>query len=163
MSTRVYVPGSTRGLRELLVAGGLGPVPLLAHAVTDELRAALPDLTEEEWEYAALTAAAQDSLGLLDEDDVPRRVVVVAEASSVARPAAGEAGLVEVVEVIPRGRVLAVHADSDDAGGVVAEARKVWAAAQEGDPAAEEVLDRCLDHELGWYATQEVAILLGDG
>ena len=59
MSTRVYIPSSTKGLHDLLVSGGLGPVPLLGHAVTPELREALREVGEEEWEYDVLMTAAQ--------------------------------------------------------------------------------------------------------
>ena len=56
-----------------------------AHAVTAWLREAWPEADEEEWEYAALMAAADDSLALLTEEDRPRRVVVVAEVTSSPR------------------------------------------------------------------------------
>lgn len=160
MSTRVYVPSSTRALRDLLVSGGVGPVPVLAHAVTEGLRTALPEAGEEEWEYAALTAAAQDSLGLIEEDDRQRRVVVVAEAESVMPVAEGEPTVVEIAEVVPLRQIVAVHVDSKHAEEDVAAAREAWAAAQEGDQTAVEVLDRCLDHELGWFATQEIGDLV---
>jgi hypothetical protein len=160
VTVRVYVPSSTRLLGDLLLSGGVGPVPVLAHAVTDELRSALPDAGEEEWEYAALTAAAQDSLGLIAEDDRPRRVVVVAEADSATPVPGAPTGLVEVDEVVPLRQVVAVHVDSDDAADDVAAARAAWRAAQDGDHAAAAAVDRCLDHELGWFATQEVGDLV---
>jgi hypothetical protein len=160
MSTRVYIPSSSRRLHDLLVSGGLGPVPLLAHAVTPELREALREVGEEEWEYDALMAAAQDSLGLIGEDEPPRRVVVVAEADSVTPVEEGEESLVQVEAVIPLAKVVAVHVDSDDAADDVSAARLAWAGAQDGDASAQEVLERCLDHELGWYATQEMAGLV---
>ncbi|HEU4512814.1 MAG TPA: hypothetical protein VFR87_06890 [Nocardioidaceae bacterium] len=157
MSTRVYIPSSTTRLHDLLVSGGLGPVPLLAHAVTPELREALREVGEEEWEYDALVSAAQDSLGLIGEDELPRRVVVVAEADTVTSVEEGEESLVQVDTVIPLVKVVAVHVDSADAADDVSAARGAWAAAQDGDAAAQELLERCLDHELGWYATQEIA------
>ena len=135
MSTRVYVPSSTEGLSNILLSGGVGPVPFLAHAVTDDLRSALPDAGEEEWEYAALMSAAQDSLGLITDDDRPRRVVVVAEADTVVPVSEGEPSLVEVVDVVPLRSVVAVHVDSEDAEEDVSAAREVWQAAQEGDAA----------------------------
>jgi hypothetical protein len=147
-------------LREILVSGGVGPVPVLAHAVTQGLRSALPDAGEEEWEYAALTAAAQDSLALITEEDEPRRVVVVAEADSTVPVPEGEASLVEIDQVVPIAKVVAVHVDSDEAAEEVAAASRAWPAAQEGDEAALRVLDRCLDHELGWFATQEIGDLV---
>lgn len=163
MSTRVYVPSTTGRLRELLVSGGLGPAPLLAHAVTDELRDALREVGEEEWEYDALMSAAQDSLGLIGEGDRPLRVVVVAEAESVTPQEEGEESLVEVDAVVPLAKVVAVHMDSADAADAVAGARDAWPAAQAGDADAQELLDACLDHELGWYATQEIGSLVDEG
>lgn len=154
MSTRVYVPSTVPRLRDLLVSGGIGPVPFLAHAVTDAVRSGAGD-DEEEWEYAALTAAAQDSVGLLGDDDPPRRVVVVAEAGSVTDVDGAEGSLVEVDEVIALREVVAVHVDTGEAEEAVAAARAVWGDAAD-DAGALEVLERCLDHELGWFATQEI-------
>ena len=79
MSTRVYVPATLDALARFVAEGGIGPTPVHAHAVTAWLRAAWPEADEEEWEYAALMAAADASLALLTEEDPPRRVVLVAE------------------------------------------------------------------------------------
>jgi hypothetical protein len=158
VSTRVYLPSSITGLNEILLSGGVGPVPVHAHAVTDGVRAALPDAAEEEWEYAVLNAAAQDSVGLLTEDDPPRRVVVVAEVGSVTPGSRGS--VVEVDEVVSLRQVVAVHVDGDDAAEVVTAARAAWPDAEAGDAAATAVVERCLDHELGWFATQEIGDLL---
>ncbi len=160
MTTRVYLPSSLRHLRDAVVSGGLGPAPLIGHAVTDRLRAAYGDAGEEEWEYAALTVAAQDSLALVGEDTAARRVVVVADVAAAVLVAGAEDSLVEVDEVVPLRLVASVHVDSDDAGDDVAAAAAAWTRATEGDPAALAAVDRCLDHELGWYATQEIAALL---
>jgi len=160
MSTRVYVPSSVGRLHALVVSGGLGPAPILAHAVTESLRTAMGDAGEEDWEYAALTAAALDSVGLITDEESPRRVVVVAEADSVVPVTGAEDSLVEVGEVIPLRKVVAVHADSEDATAVVSAARDAWAAAAEGDEAAVAALEQCLDHELGWFATQEIGDLV---
>lgn len=159
MTTRIYLPSSTALLRNLLVSGGVGPVPLLAHSVTGPLRAAYPDAGEEELEYAALTAAAQDSVALLTDDDPARRIVVVAEAATVLPAEGGEPSLVEVGEVVPLAQVVAVHADSEGAAADVAAARDGLGG---DDETALELLDRCLEHELGWYATQEAAEVVGD-
>lgn len=160
MSVRVYVPSSTGRLRDLLISGGLGPVPVLGHALTDEVRGALPDLGEEELEYAALTEAAQDSIGLLTEEDRPQRVVVVAEATTAKPVGDPESSLVEVDEAIPLTRVVAFHLDSLDAADDVAAARDAWGAAEAGDVEAQAVVDRCREHELGWFATQEIGDLV---
>jgi hypothetical protein len=132
---------------------------MLAHALTDEVREQLAELGEEELEYAALSAAAQESLALLGEDDQPRRVVVVAEAPSVLAVPGAEPSLVEVDQVIPLAKVVAVHVDSEDAAADVEAARGALDAARAGDAEAEATVDRCLDHELGWFATQEIGAL----
>lgn len=160
MTMRIYVPSSLRHLHEAVVSGGLGPAPMLAHAVTDRLRAAYDDTGDEEWEYAALTAAAQDSLALLDDDVASRRVVVVAEVATAVPVTGAEETLVEVDEVVPLRQVAAVHVDSEEAVDDVAAAATAWPRAAEGDPAALAIVDRCLDHELGWYATQEIGSLV---
>jgi hypothetical protein len=161
MSVRVYVPSSWSGLREMLVAGGVGPVPVAAHAVTDALRAAYPDGGEEEWEYAAMTAAAQEAIGLVTEDDPPRRVVVAMDADSTLPVDGAEPSAVQVDEVVPLRKVAAVHVDSEDAETAVASAVAAWEKAQDGDEEAIASVDRCLEHELGWFAPQELDELLG--
>lgn len=157
---RVYVPTSLSGLAQLLVAGGVGPAPLLGHAVTRRLREEYPEGDEEQWEYVAMTAAAQDALGLLTDDDRPRRVVLALDAGSVADVTGEDPTLVELSEVVPLRRLAAVHVDSPDAEDAVAAARQRWAAAEDGDEDATAVVERCLDHELGWYAAQEIGDLL---
>jgi hypothetical protein len=89
VTTRVYVPATLDRLRAW-IAGGLVP------AAPDRLVAESDD---EEAEYAALMAAADDSAALLDGPG--RRVVLVAE---VAEPDAD----------IPFRLVVAVHADPVD-------------------------------------------------
>jgi hypothetical protein len=161
MSVRVYVPCSWSRLREILVAGGIGPAPVAAHAVTDGLRSAYPDGDEEAWEYAAMTAAAQEAIGLVTEDDPPRRVVVAMDAESTLPVDGPEPSAVEVDEVVPLRKVAAVHVDSEDAEEAVAAAVAAWEQAQDGEEAAIARVDRCLDHELGWFAPQELDELLG--
>lgn len=158
--TRVYVPSSTALLRQLLVSGGLGPAPVRAHAVTDAVRTVLPDAGEEEWEYVALTSAAQDSLLLLAEDDRPSRVVVVAEAATVVPVDPEGSSQVDVGEALDLRRVVAVHVDSSDAADDVDAARRALRDTG-GDEAAAAAAERCLDHELGWFATQEIGDLVG--
>ena len=160
MSTRVYVPATATLLRSVVTESGVGPAPFFAHAVTDGLRAALADSGEEEWEYAASATAAQAALGLLLEEDAPRRVVLAVDVDSV-RPVEGDdVTLVQVDEVAPFRRVAAVLVDTEDAEDAVAAARDAWTAAEAGDPEAEQLVERCLDHELGWWATQEIGDLL---
>ncbi len=159
MSTRVYLGSTVALLARHLGEGGVGPAPFRAHAVTPELETAWPEASEEEWEYVALVAAAEDSLALLTHDDVPRRVVLVLDVETVLPGEdSGSATSVEVPDVVPFRLAAAVHVDDAEAAGAVADARA--ALAQGADATA--VLERCLDHELGWYATQEVGALLDE-
>jgi hypothetical protein len=159
MSTRVYVPTTPRGLRAAVEAGAVGPAPFVAHAVTRAVRAGLADAGDEEWEHAAASAAARSSVGMLDADEPARRVVLAVDVPAVHAGDRDGTGLVEVHEAAPLSRVAAVLADSADAEPAVAAARDA-VAAQGLD--VERLLERCLDHELGWWAAQEVEVLLDD-
>ena len=157
MSTRVYVPTTLSRLRAVVTADGIGPAPFVAHAVTPEVRAELPDVGEEEWEYAASTAAAQSSLAMLLEDEPARRVVIAVDVPS-ARPAGTvDPTVVEVDDVVSFRYVGAVLADAADAEPDVGAARDALVARSED---AEVLAERCLDHELGWWAAQEIGDLL---
>lgn len=160
MTTRVYVPSAPRLLLDLMVSGGVGPVPLVGHAVTATMRSAYADTEVEDLEYLALSQAAQDSVALLGEDDPMRRVVVAVDAEDVLPIGEPEVTVVRVDQVVPLAKVAAVHIDDADAEGAVAEARGSWTAADDGAPDAVAVLERCRDHELGWWATQELPDLL---
>jgi hypothetical protein len=159
-SVRVYVPCTITLLRGIVTADGLGPPPFTAHAVTDALRAAYVDGAEEEWEYVVSAAAAQTALELLLESDPPRRVVVAVDVATVRPLDDEDPTLVQVDEPVPLRRVAAVLVDDEDAAADVRAAVAGLAAAQGGDPQAVAVVERCLDHELGWYATQEIGALL---
>lgn len=160
MTTRVYVPSAPRLLEDLTVSGGVGPVPLVAHAVTDAMRAAYGDTDEEDLEYLALSQAAQDSLALLGEEDPMRRVVVAADADDVVQIGEPEPSVVRVDQVVPLAKVAAVHVDDETAEDSVSAAREAWGAAEDEDPEAVVAVERCRDHELGWWATQELPDLL---
>jgi hypothetical protein len=163
-AVRVYLPASASMLRGVVAADGVGPAPFLAHAVTDALRAAYPEGNEEELEYAAQTAAARAALALMVEGEPPRRLVIAADADGVAPAPTSELGadptLVEVGEPVPFRRLAAVLVDLPEAEEAVVAAAGRLEAADAGDPEAESVVDRCLDHDLAWYATQEIGDLL---
>ena len=157
MSIRVYVPSTIHRLQRLLAVGTIGPAPFAAHAVTDAVRRELSDGAEEEWEYAASTAAAQASIRLLAAGEPARRVVVAVDVPT-ARPAAtDDPTAVEVDEAASLRLVAAVLADAAEAERTVAEARDAVAA---GIADAERLVERCLDHEPGWWAAQELDLLL---
>ena len=136
MTVRVYIPATLGALARFVEEGGIGPSPVHAHAVTEWLRDSWPEANEEEWAYAALMAAADDSAALLGEEDRPRRVVVVAEVARVTEDR--ESTEVSVDAAIALRLVEAVHADTEDV-----------------DPAFREDLG-----DLGWFGVQEIPGLL---
>ena len=157
MTVRVYVPCTLGRLRDVVASGGIGPTPVLAHAVTDAVRGELGDAGEEEWEYAASSAAAQASVGLLRAGEPARRVVLAVDVPAVRELPETDPTLVQVDDVVPFRLLAAVLADSREAEPTVAAARDALLA---DAPDADRLLDRCLDHELGWWGVQEVPQLL---
>jgi hypothetical protein len=107
-----------------------------------------------------MTAAALDALLLLAPGDPPRRLVAAVDAGAWEDAADPESpSAVEVTVPVPFRRLAAVHADSDDAGPAVrAAVQALTDGSSEADLTA--AVDRCLDHELGWYAVQELDTLL---
>ncbi|AZP18249.1 DUF6912 family protein [Streptomyces aquilus] len=169
---RVYVPLTLSGLAEAYKTGELGPGPLVAYAVTPALREWYLSDDIEELEYAALNRAAHASLRLLaaDAGAVRRRVVVavdVPDGAAVADPDRGldpaALGEVRVAGGVALAKAAAVHVDADDAEADVAAGAEALAAADAGDDDAQFVVDGTEDHELLWYATQEIPHLVGLG
>ncbi|MDT3399901.1 hypothetical protein RKE29_25265 [Streptomyces sp. B1866] len=166
---RVYVPLTLTGLAEAHKEGELGPAPLTAYAVTPVLREWYVSDDIEELEYAALTRAAQASLRLLAvSPQTQRRRVVVAvdvpDGQAVADPDLGldqsSLGEVRLTVPVPLARAAAVHVDSADAEPDVAAAAEALGAADLGDDDAQFTVDGAEDHELMWYATQEIPNLI---
>lgn len=166
---RVYIPTTLTDLAAAHAAGRMGPAPLDAYAVTPSLREWYVSDDLEELEYAALTRAAQASLRLLAvRPDVPRRRVVVAV--DVADGAVGydpdrgldpsALGEVRLAQDVPLSKAAAVHVDSDEAEQDVTAAAGALGAADAGDDDAQFTVDGAEDHELLWYATQEIPNLI---
>ena len=122
-----------RAARRWSAADGVGPAPFLAHAVTDAVRGELADAGEEDWEYAASSAAALASVGLLGEGEPARRVVLAVDVPGARRVEVEDPTRCEVDTVVPFRWVAAVLADSADAEDTVAAARRAEAA---GSPEA---------------------------
>ncbi|MFF1326158.1 DUF6912 family protein [Streptomyces chartreusis] len=169
---RVYVPLTLPGLAEAYKTGELGAGPLVAYAVTPALREWYLSDDIEELEYAALNRAALASLRLLAAaaEAARRRVVVavdVADGAAVADPDRGldpsALGEVRIARGVALARAAAVHVDADDAETDVAAAAGALAAADGGDDDAQFVVDGAEDHELLWFATQEIPNLVGLG
>ncbi|MFJ5836263.1 DUF6912 family protein [Streptomyces shenzhenensis] len=167
---RVYVPLTLPGLAEAHRTGELGTGPFVAYAVTPALREWYLSDDIEELEYAALNRAALASLRQLAADpDAPRRRVVVAvdvpDGAAMPDPDRGldpaALGEVRVTGPVPLAKAAAVHADADDAEEDVVAAVAAVPEADEGDDDAQFVVDGAEDHELLWYATQEIPALVG--
>ncbi len=162
---RVYLPLTVAGLGDLHRSGRVAPAPLRAHAVTDALRASFGTADDEELEYAALMAAAYDSLlAIAATQGEPRRVVVAADVDDSAvgpDPSADDDPTAVVVATeVGIGLCRSVHVDDADAEGelVLALARLPEAQAGDGQALAAVSL---VEHELMWFATQEIPDLLG--
>ncbi|MFF3465561.1 DUF6912 family protein [Streptomyces sp. NPDC001984] len=167
---RVYVPLTLPGLAEAYKTGELGAGPFLAYAVTPALREWYLSDDIEELEYAALNRAALASLRLLaaDPEATRRRVVVavdVPDGTAAADPDRGldpvALGEVRVSGTVRLAKAAAVHVDLEDAVRDVAAAAEALDAADRGDDDAQFVVDGAEDHELLWYATQEIPGLVG--
>jgi hypothetical protein len=139
VTVRIYVPTTLTSLGCFLADGGIGPAPVQARAVTAWLRREWPEGDDEQWEYAALMAAADDSVGLLGEEDPPRRVVLAADVAAVVE--SEDSSLVEVLTAFPMHLVKAVHADTADLP---------RAASYDPDALG----------DLAWYAVQEISDLV---
>jgi hypothetical protein len=167
---RVYVPLTLPGLAEAYKTGEWGAGPLVAYAVTPALREWYLSDDIEELEYAALNRAALASLRQLaaDPEAVRRRVVVavdVPDGAAVADPDRGldpaALGEVRIADGVALAKAASVHVDSADAEADVAAAAEALEAAAGGDDDAQFVVDGAEDHELLWYATQEIPNLVG--
>jgi hypothetical protein len=161
---RVYLPSTLPELADILAKGEAGPAPLRAFAVTPALRESYTSGDDEELEYAAMLAAARQSLRLLDADSAaPRRRVVLAADVPDAQvswqayddePAAVLVGAAVEVRVIAAG-----HVDDLEAVPDVTAAADAVGAADAGDDDASFAVDSAEAHELAWYATQELGFL----
>lgn len=163
---RIYVPATMRMLRSLVDEQRLQPLSGTAFALTPALRESYAIGDTEELEYAAQREAARACLRLiaseLEEDDKTdvRRVVVSADIDDVTLRPDLDNAVVRLAYPVPWKKVAAVHVDGADAEQAVRDAAAVVDAADLGDPDAEFTLGEAEDHELLWYAPQEVPFLL---
>jgi hypothetical protein len=160
---RIYVPATVPLLRQWL-ADGRAPAGL-AWAVTPGLREWYREGDEEEMEYVAQLAAGRASLSLLADDSAaPRlRVVIAADAPDAdVAPTRGPRGEIAVGAPLPVERWASALVDGADAEPVIAAAVAALPAAAAGDDDAAFALDDAAAAELGWYAVQELEILLAD-
>lgn len=179
---RVYIPATIPLLRQLVDEQQLLPLGATAFAVTPALREAYAAGDDEELAEVAMQEAARASMrligaerdGLDDPDDdagaeaataapggpVYRRAVIAADVPGAKlRPDLDDA-VVKLSGPISFKQVAAVHVDLAEAEPQVAKAVDVIDAADLGDTDAEFVLGDAEDHQLAWYAPQELPFLL---
>jgi hypothetical protein len=134
----------------------------LAYAVTPALREWYTEGDEEELEYAATTAAARASLRRLAGTESPRRAVLAADVpDSSVRPAPDvDRAAVRLRDPVDLSQVASALVDDPAAVPDVRQAVAALAAADAGDEDAVFTVDAVEDHELGWYAAQELSALV---
>jgi hypothetical protein len=165
---RVYVPVTLAMLAQLVADGSLRPASGTAFAVTPTLREAYAQGDDDELAVVALGEAALASLRLLGASGVDpapdalptRRAVLVADVDGVtARPDLDDA-VVRLPGPITIGDIVAAYVDTAAAEPAVAAAVAAIDAADLGDEDAELTVGDAQDHDLAWYAAQELPFLL---
>jgi hypothetical protein len=150
-------------LQTLVADGSVRAVNDTAFAVTPALRESYAEGDDDELADVALRDAALASLRLLADDESglpPRRAVLEAEAENVtARPDLDDA-VVRLSEPVALAGIIAAYVDNADAETVVTAAIQVVDAADLGDEDAELAVGDAQDHDLAWYAPQELPFLL---
>lgn len=159
---RVYLPATLPALAAALDLGTL-EVPV-AYAVTPALREWYTEGGDlEELEYVATTAAARAALRRLVDPSTPqRRVVLAAELpDGSARPAPDlDRAAVRLADPVPVSALVSALVDDPAAIDDVRRAVAALLAADAGDDDALFTVESVEDHELGWYAAQELAALV---
>jgi hypothetical protein len=135
-----------------------------AFAVTPTLRESYSQGDDDELAEVAMREAALASLRLLGDENAadlpPRRAVLVAEVDdATARPDLDDA-VVRLAGPVALTDVVAVYVDNADAEPDVRAAIEAVDAADLGDEDADFVVGDAQDHDLAWYAPQELPFLL---
>lgn len=173
--TVVYVPATLRMLQQLVAQGSLWPVNGTAFALTPALREAYAEGDDDELADVALREAALASLRLLAHDPdpaadpdtgpaveslPPRRAVLAAEVDGATyRPDLDDA-VVRLAGPVRSEDVIAAYVDNAAAEAAVAKAVEAIDDADLGDEDAELIVGDAQDHDLAWYANQELPFLL---
>jgi hypothetical protein len=160
----VYVPATLAMLQQLVADRVLHARSGTAFAVTPTLREAYAQGDDDELADVALREAALASLRLLAGEGTssmpPRRVVVEAEVGDLTlRPDLDDA-VVRLSGPIAFDDVIAAYVDNADAEAPVLAAIDAVDEADLGDEDAEFVVGDAQDHDLAWYAPQELPFLL---
>ncbi|GAT12296.1 hypothetical protein H7I77_08980 [Mycolicibacterium novocastrense] len=161
---RVYIPATLTMLQQLVAERLLHARSGTAFALTPALRESYAEGDDEELAEVARREAALASLRLLAGDGVgelpPRRVVVEAEVDGVTpRPDLDDA-VVRLAGPVAFEDVIAAYVDNADAESAVLAAIEAVDEADLGDEDADFVVGDAQDHDLAWYAPQELPFLL---
>lgn len=161
---RVYVPATLAMLEQLVADRILHVRSGTAFAVTPALREAYARGDDDELADVALREAALASLRLLAGEGTssrpPRRAVVEAEVGDLTpRPDLDDA-VVRLSGPIAFDDVIAAYVDNAEAEAAVLAAIEAVDEADLGDEDAEFVVGDAQDHDLAWYAPQELPFLL---
>jgi hypothetical protein len=170
---QVYIPATLAMLQRLVADGSLWPLNGTAFALTPTLREAYAEGDDDELADVALREAALASLRLLAADAVdegttgdggatlpPRRAVLAAEVDDVKyRPDLDDA-VVRLGAPVTIDQVVAAYVDNAAAEPAVVKAIEAIDAADLGDEDADLIVGDALDHDLAWYANQELPFLL---
>jgi hypothetical protein len=158
-------------LQRLVAERSLHAISGTAFAVTPTLRESYAEGDDDELAEVALREAALASLRLLagsptgsaDEpasELPPRRAVLVADVEQAKpRPDLDDA-VVRLAAPVAIDDVVAAYVDNADAESAVRAAIEVVDEADLGDEDAELTVGDAQDHDLAWYATQELPFLL---
>lgn len=160
---RVFVPATLTMLARLVDDGLLHALSGTAFAVTPALREAYSEGDDDELAEVALREAALASIRLLASEEStlpPRRVVLAVEVAEAApRPDLDDA-VVRLAGPFTMSDVVAAYVDNGSAETAVLAAITVVDEADLGDEDAELTVGDAQDHDLAWYATQELPFLL---
>jgi hypothetical protein len=161
---RIYLASTLPMLARARAQRQLTDGPATGFAVTPALREWYAEGDLEELEYAAMGAAARESLGLLaaDPSALRRRVVLAVDVpdGAVAQRQDGQRAKLSVLGPVPWSALASVHVDGFEAEPAVAAAAEAVQAAAEGDEDAQFTVDSAEDESLLWYAAQEADDLL---
>lgn len=161
---RVYIPATLAMLQGLVADGDMQPLSGTAFAVTPALRESYAEGDDDELAEVAIGEAAMASIRLLAadsrDDGLPlRRAVLIADVDAEPRPDLDTA-VVRVSGRVSLDQVAAAYVDNAVAEPAVAAAIEVIDSADLGDEDAELTVGDAQDHDLAWYATQELPFLL---
>ncbi|AZG48456.1 DUF6912 family protein [Gordonia insulae] len=184
---RVYLPATLAMLMELTETGEFRAIGGTGFALTPALRESFLSGDDEELAEVAIREAARASLRLMageapepadadaDADLAadaevtkpgdtpklpPRRAVVAADVADVTLHPELDDAVVKIRGPVPLSAIASVHVDGAEAEDSVRTAVVVIDAADLGDQDAELAVGDVEDHDLAWFATQELPFLL---